>query len=115
MKYLLSCQHTGHAIDLTLLAETMICPVCGTRRKLVAVECREHKFRCQLCRYSRFTGQSEDVMRYLYRAHRLKTGHDSPQFDYLRVAAKKKQVQEMFGPRRVKTVIVSTQSIMFNP
>lgn len=110
MKYILSCQHTGHA-DLPELREYMTCPVCSTRRRLLAVETREYHIKCDDCRFSRWCGQDEPGARRTAARH---NANHVVHIDYQSVTDVKLTVRGMFS-RKVRTVIDSAVSLKFDP
>ena len=103
VKFLLACTHTGDARSLADMREIMTCPVCDTRRKLLAIESREWHVSCEDCTFGRWCGSSEDLASSVAVRHRM--GH-RVHVDWTRHPDTVKQIKEIFG-RTVRNVIVS--------
>lgn len=111
MKFVLSCRHTGNAIKpLEELALHMVCPVCGTLRKLLAVESREYHVKCDSCRFGRWCGQDERRAKMLAANHIQ--GHDM-HIDYQVTPRNRRLIDDMFG-RKVKRII-DEDRLVFDP
>jgi hypothetical protein len=112
MRYEMQC---GHIQELypdmlstgVLPTEFMFCQTCATYVRLAAIETREWRYSCAMCRYSRWSGQSQNVAADYGTVHYQNTGHDIGHTDYSRTSDLAMRVRQMYG-QSVKLFIIDT-------
>lgn len=100
-------QETGSQLWLDL-REHMRCSNCNTLQKVVAVETREWKVKCNYprCPVGKWTGQDLDYAKSFARAHVAnKSHHQTQTIDYMCEPGKVMKLRNILGPR-VKAVIL---------
>jgi hypothetical protein len=104
--YQMKCEHTQVA-PLPQIGNYMTCNTCRRRMQVIAIECREFKFKCNVhrCTVARWTGQSSDIAFKAIDTHRINTTHNNATVDYTRHPEAVRRVEMQFGGR-LKTVIV---------
>lgn len=106
----LQCGHTILTEQPTVRVHP--CPVHKMLYPVHAIECREHKTKCTICKYGRWHGSDEagaiaDAIK-----HRTKTGH-FVMLDYLQHPDKQRMIRQAFG-RKVKRYIEG-KPVIFEP
>jgi hypothetical protein len=105
VQFEMKCKHLDVA-DLMSLQPIMLCKTCARHLKVIAVECREYKWKCRNCRVARYTGANVSLATREAAAHQLRNStHDAYIDGYVVVESKKRKMNAILG-NRVKPWII---------